>query len=78
MSNWISVKDGLPELDVPVLGYSIDGFRIVMLYKRWNGEIEWDCVIRDDHFNEEVTYWMPLPDSPVKKEKEENEQLDLG
>lgn len=69
MSEWISVKDRLPEMDIPVLAFigtyyqGKGGFDIAIRWSERNGEWwtikAWD--LRDD-----VTYWMPLPDPPER------------
>lgn len=59
MSEWISVKDRLPEektrvlVFVPRSGLKIDTDRIVgRIWVRWNGR---------------VTHWMPLPEPPEEE-----------
>lgn len=59
MTDWISVKDRLPEPHTDVLFFGRDGFFIGWygyLMKKW----------RSDEFGEvqEVTHWMPLPTPP--------------
>lgn len=62
MTNWISVKDRLPDENEIIL--LCDGKEVTVGF-RWNGfitgEIRWNC--QDDWF-ETVTHWMPLPELP--------------
>jgi hypothetical protein len=66
MSEWISVKDRLPEIGKEVLTFSLE-----------NGHIFFDCAYVDDdgvfadwfaswsaRSLEHVTHWMPLPEPP--------------
>jgi uncharacterized protein DUF551 len=62
MSEWISVKDRLPEFETSVLVAILDTttlnyFQIVSRY--WKSEI-WGGLSRD----QVVTHWMPLPPAP--------------
>jgi hypothetical protein len=66
MSEWISVKDRLPDYVQQVLVYRTECFVCeVMEYRNgswniWNGEYF-------DSFNSEfndITHWMPLPEPP--------------
>lgn len=71
MSEWISVKDKLPEYATPVLIHQIhdycdfDGYheiKIDMLLK--SGKIDkWFC---SEGFGYKVTHWMPFPEPPKK------------
>ena len=68
MTEWISVKDKLPEYDEPVLTiFSVDGgygaITIRLLTEDVN-EIYWlsDEFRKCPLFN--VTHWMPLPEPP--------------
>lgn len=59
MSEWISIKDRLPESDKKVL--ITDGRNMmVSWYYRWNGMIRWV----DTLYVRDITHWMPLPESP--------------
>lgn len=62
MSEWISVKDRLPEERMDVLCLFQDKQR-----KRKRVEISWidsvRCFLYEDIYGE-VTRWMPLPESP--------------
>ena len=71
---WISVNDKLPEMDVPVLVYTIwekEEYKYIVLYlsegdeeipfpKGWFGGGEYYLEFAFD----EVTHWMPLPLPP--------------
>jgi hypothetical protein len=61
-SEWISVKDRLPELRVPVLVFMEYG-KIDVCWL--NGNL-WFQSIRPQHTNGGVSHWMPLPDPPTK------------
>ncbi len=68
MTNWISVKDRLPDNEVLVLGYRKDRFEECFFTGYWdkgNWSIHpsgWNS--EDDHIRN-VTHWMPLPPPPV-------------
>ena len=71
MSNWISVKDGLPELDVPVLGWNSDGLHIVYCSIReddngyaWSG----NCCCYD-YYEDTITHWMPMIEGPPEEKE---------
>ena len=75
MSGWISVKDRLPEADVPVLVTYI-GFNDNKPYSDgiaiWSQELNgynggWAWTLDYSEVTVEITHWMPLP----KKPKEE-------
>lgn len=62
MSEWISVKDRLPEPNIRVLCYApsrfgYGDFDICIVYG-------WKCC-PDRHYG--VTHWMPLPEPPEEK-----------
>lgn len=64
MSQWISVKDRLPELYSSVLVYTWNGYHRVW----WRDEDnDWhsESYAYDP---EEVTHWMSLPTPPTEKE----------
>lgn len=74
VGGWISVKDRLPEENHSVIIAVYDTFAcyyfIVIAWLTESGD--WDS--NDETFNqgdEEVRYWMPLPEPP--KEDEQNE-----
>jgi hypothetical protein len=61
MSEWISVKDRLPEFDQDVLIYRKDG---LIMMADFPGEF-YTYRDTDGHSIErDVTHWMPLPDAP--------------
>ncbi len=69
MSEWISVKDRLPEIGKQVLAYGLEPTNLhdeglsfkTAIYDKYG---QWTS----DHFCEssyvEVTHWMPLPERP--------------
>jgi hypothetical protein len=70
-SNWISVKDRLPEMYKAVLGYAPYHNNVWAVTMRENGEwYIWSPVSRryDPDFEGPITHWMPMPEPP----KEEN------
>jgi len=70
MSEWISVTDRLPELDVPVLLWvksyyqGKGGAEIAMRWAERNGE--W-WTMKAWKLRDGFTHWMPLPDPPEVK-----------
>lgn len=62
---WISVKDRLPEKGQQVLAYNPtdkeEPFWVDYLFLNANKELRWDMGVN------EVTHWMPLPESPKEK-----------
>jgi hypothetical protein len=64
MSDWISVKEGLPEDGTRVLTYSEKfGVCIAVHHFRWAT----DPLVLSCH----PTHWMPLPDPPKEVERSE-------
>lgn len=76
MSDWISVKDRLPDPEVAVLAI-VRGFDgVLTLERRWeicNPMVEpyfedflyWDWIDNDGQdLGGRVAYWMPLPEPP--------------
>jgi len=68
---WISVKDRLPEEDLPVLVYGQvlnDPAETLGVRRRYNGDQEWKHTWEsEDGFiyrEDDVTHWMPLPKPP--------------
>lgn len=56
VSEWISVKDRLPEDDSPVIYWS----EIL-------GDLGISC--KSDFYSDCTTHWMPLPEAPKEDEK---------
>ena len=63
MSEWISVKERLPEPFVSVLGYCPDEEPLPTVHEVYmNGFGQWTSAQVYGMGN--VTYWMPLPEPP--------------
>jgi hypothetical protein len=60
MSEWISVKDRMPGVDVMILMFSHPWVETGFLEEEDGGFIE----KHSDDYVENVTHWMPLPDAP--------------
>lgn len=63
MSEWISVKDKLPELRIPVLVYLKNSelqVAIMSTSNNWYISDEWN----NSFLHEYITHWMPLPSPP--------------
>ena len=59
MSEWISVKDRLPEVDRVILIWTkSDKIHMVRIYKN---EKSWSNICGCCGGNEDFTHWMPLP-----------------
>ena len=74
-SQWISVKDRLPEEDIAVLVYGQvlnDPPDVIGVRRRYNGDQEWKYTWEsEDGFiyrEDDVTHWMPLPEPPKEEE----------
>ncbi len=71
MSEWISVKDRLPESPMVVLVYCPDYTNyeeplIVKWIEGKEGMMFWDFdELSDRDITEDVTHWMPIPDLPT-------------
>lgn len=65
MSEWISVKERLPEEGVAVLiAYDADGRLLRRIAQQYYGVwYVFGAVVTAD-FNQKVTHWMPLPEAP--------------
>jgi hypothetical protein len=75
---WVSVEDGLPELDQTVLVYAagkIDGFNgkhvyalcsryVQKIFPSSPGHEVWSIPWQYFHTDYEITHWMPLPEPP--------------
>jgi hypothetical protein len=69
MSEWVSVEDGLPEIDKTVIGF--DGSHLGIYQRVYIDHEGWfwgicyniydDAEVDDDY---KVTHWMPLPEPP--------------
>lgn len=65
MSEWISVREKLPELFRGVLAYCPKRQNIYELYLNLRGEWHFfDMTVAGALLDEEVTHWMPLPEPP--------------
>lgn len=65
MSEWISVKDRLPEKIHPVLGVNSNGNRFICTFQCMTGDIHRYCF--DEQMQQrDPTHWMPLP-APLKE-----------
>lgn len=68
MSNWVSVKDKLPEHGVRVLAHTGTFFQSYCVAKldrdfgTLNSPVFWDT--STGLFIDDVTHWMPLPEPP--------------
>ena len=74
MSEWISVKDGLPEDDVRVLvcGNGGDESHVIAItqytHRKYGYNIEgWIEPWQYFFYNYEITHWMPLPEPPKEE-----------
>jgi hypothetical protein len=72
MSEWISVKDRLPEIGIPVLICDMKG---VTMDDRGPEVAFWDeskcfCSTQDFDFILNATHWQPLPNPPEVKDDE--------
>ncbi len=74
MSEWISVKDRLPEKDQAVLFFEKDGRSAISAvytddknkYNRWEENCNCGGIERESNFHQsEITHWMPLPEPPI-------------
>ena len=54
---WVSVKDRMPEENVPVLVWELQGFAYVDVYKDGVWEVGTPNLAK-------FTHWMPLPEPP--------------
>lgn len=64
MSEWISIKDDLPPLEVDVLGIGVSGeMQVCRLEAPWPDEPP-GWFLRNC-YNFYPTHWMPLPNPPT-------------
>lgn len=68
LDSWISVKERLPEQDVPVLVYGKvlnDIRRVLGVRRRYRGDQDWKYSWESEdeyiYTQDEVSHWMPLP-----------------
>lgn len=65
MSEWISVKDRMPEINKKVL---VCGRKGGIYTARWRGEYEgWKRLASSEWNVVNPTHWMPLPPKPKKE-----------
>lgn len=64
MCEWISVKDRMPDVGVPVLLWNVDGFAYVDTWSKFGC---WTITPTTG----EVTHWMPLPEPPESEDDAE-------
>ena len=72
MTEWISVKDRLPEIDTKVIcryGFEKDGKRSRMMF---TGCLDYYACDAEPHFQHAssglyVTHWMPIPEPPKEE-----------
>ena len=70
-NEWISVEDRLPEKGQIVLFHQKDGFICCAEYFAENLILSTGLLIDNDCWEaEEVTHWMPLPESPDSRQPE--------
>lgn len=68
MTEWISVKDRLPEFNVRILAIDVDGdiYAVVYVndpnYEHYFAIVSSGCGCCDTSV--EATHWMPLPEPP--------------
>jgi Protein of unknown function (DUF551). len=80
MSQWISVKDRLPDIGTKVLGFLKNGYIFIVSQCTWEDDIcnEWH-IIPESYSSpfsvpfDDLVYWMPLPAAPVDSEEEKQE-----
>lgn len=68
MSEWVSVRDRLPEIGVEVLVYDC-GFMGVWSLNKTDQGVFWEDGHGDQYSVDEVTHWMPLPEPPEEGRK---------
>ena len=65
MSNWISVKDRLPEKSQRCIIYERYEYRTISLVYYFSENKKWQDEIGDEYY---PTHWMPLPEPSKEKE----------
>lgn len=67
MSEWISVKDRLPEIGERVLVTAYEGGTLVAERAELLKDVEWHWKTQLCFYMADIyTHWMPLPEPPVK------------
>ena len=62
IGGWVSVKDRMPEENVPVLVWELQGFAYVDIYKDGAWRIGTPELAK-------LTHWMPIPEPPKEVSK---------
>nr|DAE22754.1 MAG TPA: Protein of unknown function (DUF551) [Siphoviridae sp. ct2hZ16] len=70
MSEWISVKDRLPEVRRIVLAYDAQTNDINFAFRERGSGNFVDC--NSDYYLNTITHWMPLPKPPKETNDEQN------
>ena len=81
MSEWISVKDELPDEETPVLAFAPNRYDAPVVAARfweyasyedaYNSFLYWDAYHNDGQdIDSEVTHWIPLPEPPLESKDE--------
>ena len=73
-TNWISVKDRLPDNEQDVLAYLNDGEETRIAPCNYTNGVWFDCVMNCVVVLRHVTHWMPLPEPPKEEERESLER----
>lgn len=65
MSEWISVKDKLPQESKPIIVYNKKTLQVVVAIRRYRKTKGWVWT-RNNYMikREYITHWMPLPEPP--------------